>query len=138
MPEEPISLPISDQNIEYHLVTLFEKLEALRNDNKQSSQCANKLPIRVEIRTLEFWRSIICECWASFVYVFVVCGAAAGAGANASSVLLASALAAGFAMTSLTQCFGHISGIQKIYATIITCIAMYHLEFERVILKKLE
>jgi glycerol uptake facilitator-like aquaporin len=113
MAEEPINLP-SDQNIDYHLVTLFEKLEALRSE-KQSSQCTSKLSIKVEIRTLEFWRAVISECLASFIYVFVVCGATAGATAGLSVpstplVLLSTALAAGFAMTSLTQCFGHISG----------------------------
>ncbi|XP_018578366.1 neurogenic protein big brain-like isoform X2 [Anoplophora glabripennis] len=68
--------------------------------------------MRVEIRTLEFWRSVISECFASFIYVFVVCGAAAGAGVGAPIhfVLLATSLASGFVITSLTQCFGHISG----------------------------
>lgn len=44
--------------------------------------------------------------------MFIVCGAAAGAGvgASVSSVLLATALASGFAITTLTQCFSHISG----------------------------
>ncbi len=44
--------------------------------------------------------------------MFIVCGAAAGAGvgASVSSVLLATALASGFAVTTLTQCFSHISG----------------------------
>lgn len=52
---------------------------------------------------------------ASFLYVFVVCGAAAGAGvgASVSSVLLATALASGFVVTTLTQCFSHISGKRK-------------------------
>lgn len=117
MAEEPINL-VSEQNVDYHIVTLFEKLEALKNENKANSQCTAKLPIKVEIRTLEFWRSVISECLASFVYVFIVCGAsAAGAGVGPitsspvpSSVLLSTALAAGFAMISLTQCFGHISG----------------------------
>lgn len=59
-----------------------------------------------------FYRSISAECLASFLYVFIVCGAAAGAGvgASVSSVLLASALASGFAITTLTQCFSQISG----------------------------
>lgn len=102
----------SDQNIEYYIVTLFEKIEVLRRDNVKPSLCPTRSPIRVEIRTLEFWRSVISECLGSFIYVFIVCGAAAGAGigASMSSVLLATALAAGFAMTSLVQCFGHISG----------------------------
>lgn len=57
-------------------------------------------------------RSIIAECMASFLYVFIVCGAAAGAGvgASVSSVLLATALSSGFVVTTLTQCFSHISG----------------------------
>lgn len=60
-------------------------------------------------------RSIISECLASFLYVFIVCGAAAGAGvgASVSSVLLATALASGLAMATLTQCFLHISGKAK-------------------------
>lgn len=59
-----------------------------------------------------FFRSIIAECLASFLYVFIVCGAAAGAGvgASVSSVLLATALSSGFVVTTLTQCFSHISG----------------------------
>ncbi|KAG5883538.1 hypothetical protein JTB14_016652 [Gonioctena quinquepunctata] len=101
----------SEQNVEYHLVTMFEKLETLRHENVTVID-TSKTSMQVEIRTLEFWRSVISECLASFIYVFVVCGAAAGAGVGApiSSVLLATALASGFAMTSLTQCFGHISG----------------------------
>lgn len=57
-------------------------------------------------------RSIISECLASFFYVFIVCGAAAGAGvgASVSSVLLATALSSGFAISALTQCFMHVSG----------------------------
>lgn len=59
-----------------------------------------------------FFRSIMAECLASFLYVFVVCGAAAGAGVGASisSVVLATALSSGFVVTTLTQCFSHISG----------------------------
>lgn len=110
MAEESVNLS-SDQNIEYHIVTLFEKIETLRNENA-TTFCTTRIPIQVEIRTLEFWRSVTSECMSSFIYVFIVCGAAAGGGVGASlsSVLLATALAAGFAMTSLTQCFGQISG----------------------------
>lgn len=73
--------------------------------------------MQVEVRTLEFWRSIISECLAAFFYVFIVCGAASGAGGApstlstpTSSVTLATALAAGFSIATLTQCFGHVSG----------------------------
>lgn len=108
MAEESVQLA-ADENIEYHIVTLFEKIENLRAENVNTTS-AIKTPLRVEIRTLELWRSVISECIASFIYVLVVSGAAEGAGAGAT--LIATALAAGFAMTSLTQCFGYISGMK--------------------------
>lgn len=59
-----------------------------------------------------FSRAIISECMASFLYVFIVCGAAAGAGigASVSSVLLTTSIASGLAIAVLTHCFLHISG----------------------------
>lgn len=59
-----------------------------------------------------FYRAIISECMASFLYVFIVCGAAAGAGigASVSSVLLSTSLASGLAIAVLTHCFLHVSG----------------------------
>lgn len=117
MGEESVNLQIDNQTLEVHLVTLFEKLESLREDHSNGHCHATKTPMQVEIRTLEFWRSVICECLASFIYVFVVCGAAAGSGTSPSfaSILITTSLAAGFSMTTLTQCFGHISGERKIY-----------------------
>lgn len=52
------------------------------------------------------------ECLTSFLYVFLVCGAAAGAGvgASVSSVLLATALASGLTIAALTQVFAQLSG----------------------------
>lgn len=110
MTEEVLNIPSDTQNIEYHIVTLFEKLDALRRDSVSAplSTVGNqKPPMQVEIRTLEFWRSIISECLASFFYVFIVCGAVSGAGISST---LSTALASGFAMATLTQCFGHVSG----------------------------
>ncbi|XP_017782179.1 PREDICTED: neurogenic protein big brain [Nicrophorus vespilloides] len=112
MAEESLHLPSDDnRSIDYHIVTLLDKIETMRSDNLNTKKKV-KVPIQIEIRTLEFWRSVTCECLASFIYVLIVCGAAAGSGAGASlsSVLLATALSAGFCMTTLTQCFGHISG----------------------------
>ena len=107
--------------MEYHLVTLFEKLDAVRRDAtcvSPSTSAPVRPSMQVEVRTLEFWRSIIAECLAAFFYVFIVCGAASGAGGApstsvstpTSSVTLATALATGFAVATLTQCFGHVSG----------------------------
>ncbi|XP_059616990.1 neurogenic protein big brain [Phlebotomus argentipes] len=116
MAEESLQLP-PEHNLDYHIVSLFERLEILRKEQNQGAVIVvggrvSRPSMQAEIRTLEFWRSIISECIASFFYVFIVCGAAAGAGvgASVSSVLLATALASGFAVATLTQCFSHISG----------------------------
>lgn len=110
MAEEVLNIPADANSLEYHIVTLFEKLDALRRENGPVNVCASQPPMRVEVRTLEFWRSIISECLASFFYVFIVCGAVAGAETSGSSPLLAAALASGFAMATLNQCFGYVSG----------------------------
>nr|XP_034831524.1 neurogenic protein big brain [Maniola hyperantus] len=103
---------IEDNNLEQHIVTLFEKLECLRRDASSTSDVLGKVPARLEVRTLSLWKAVVAECAASFLYVFIVCGAAGGAGvgASASAVLLATALASGCAIATLTLCFAHISG----------------------------
>ncbi|XP_058840710.1 neurogenic protein big brain-like, partial [Topomyia yanbarensis] len=113
MAEESLHVP--DTNIDFHIVQLFERLESLRREPggaKHSNALQGRINMHNELRSLEFWRSITAECLASFFYVFIVCGAAAGAGvgASVSSVLLATALSSGFAVTALTQCFLHVSG----------------------------
>ncbi|EAT43849.1 AAEL004741-PA [Aedes aegypti] len=114
MAEESLHVP--DSNIDFHIVQLFERLENLRREpggaKLSSSIQGRSTSMHNELRSLEFWRSITSECLASFFYVFIVCGAAAGAGvgASVSSVLLATALSSGFAVTALTQCFLHVSG----------------------------
>ncbi|KAJ8736057.1 hypothetical protein PYW08_006713 [Mythimna loreyi] len=104
---------ISDENLEQHIITLFEKLECLRKDaNTGDGGLSGRVPARVEVRTLSLWKAVVAECAASFLYVFIVCGAAGGAGvgASASAVLLATALASGCAIATLTLCFANISG----------------------------
>ncbi|XP_059051173.1 neurogenic protein big brain isoform X2 [Achroia grisella] len=104
---------IQDDNLEQHIVTLFEKLECLRRDaNSNDAGLPGRVPARLEVRTLSLWKAVVAECVASFIYVFIVCGAASGAGvgASASAVLLATALASGCAIATLTLCFVNISG----------------------------
>lgn len=115
MAEENINLNNENQDLDYYILQLCEKFESLKNE--RDIKKSTKLPVRLEIRTLEFWKSVICECFASFLYVFIVCGAAAGPGTNTtlSSVILSTAIAAGFTMTTLTQCLGNISGKDTIF-----------------------
>ncbi|XP_063218828.1 neurogenic protein big brain-like [Bacillus rossius redtenbacheri] len=99
-----------DESLEGHLVTLFEKLEAMRQSAKG---CRRTPPLQAEMRSLDFWRAVFSECLAGFFYVFVACGATAAASAASAASgtpLLTAACASGFAMAAIMQCFGHISG----------------------------
>lgn len=99
-------------NLEFHLVTLFEKLEVIQRE-KYSELRSKKVPMQVELRTFEFYKSLISESIASFVYVFLVCGANAASrmgNTSPANVFLFTAMTSGFAMIFLTQFFGHISG----------------------------
>ncbi|KAK3912015.1 Neurogenic protein big brain, partial [Frankliniella fusca] len=116
------------QSVEYAVVALLERVDALRRGGGgggggggpcgTSPYPAPRPTVQAELRTLEFWRATISECLATFFLVFVVCGAGAGASGGAGAggathnngALLATALAAGFCMATLYQCFGHISG----------------------------
>nr|AMZ04828.1 big brain [Cimex lectularius] len=104
-----LTVQADSATLEYNIVTLFEKLEELR---REAPITPRLLPPKAELRTLEFWRSIISECLASFFYVFTVCGAAAGvaSGGSTAQTILAAAFASGFSIAALTQSFGHISG----------------------------
>ena len=66
MGEESLHLR-SEQNIDYHIVALFDRLEALRKDKnvtngglgafgRRSTHLRLKFNMQAEIRTLEFWR----------------------------------------------------------------------------------
>jgi hypothetical protein len=59
MAEESLQLP-NEQSIDYHIVTLFERLEALRKDKNEPKLSATlqggRFNMHAEIRTLEFWR----------------------------------------------------------------------------------
>lgn len=97
-------------SLDHYIKQIFERLNGLQTMQEYKSSA--NMPMRTEIRSLEFWKSVVCECFASFIYVFVVCGAASGPGVSGtiSSVILATSLASGFTMSMLTQCLGRISG----------------------------
>lgn len=103
---------LSAENFEFHLVTILEKLEVLRRE-KISENGQKKPPMRVELRTFEFWKALISESIASFVYTFLVCGANAASrmgNTSAANVFLFTAITSGFVMMFLTQFFAHVSG----------------------------
>lgn len=112
-----LTITMENDTIEDHLVTLFEKLETIRETKEATNALTKRYrqPIRIEIRALEFWRSIISECLASFFFIFIVSGAyfnalKKGMDSAWNDTVVPTALASGLAMTILNQCFGKISG----------------------------
>lgn len=60
MADESLQLP-TNQNLDYHIITLFQHLETMRKGTSVHRLGAkismkSKLNMQVEIRTLEFWR----------------------------------------------------------------------------------
>lgn len=65
MADETLHTIPLENNIDVHIVTLFERLEAIRKDNqcnalnnRLSSTLQPKRSMQAEIRTLEFWRYV--------------------------------------------------------------------------------
>lgn len=59
MADESLRLP-TNQNIDYHIITLFQQLETMRKDSNiyrlGAKTSRHNHNMQVEIRTLEFWR----------------------------------------------------------------------------------
>lgn len=88
---------------EAYMLHLLCKAEQSRHElNKKKTMI-------VELRTLEFWRAIIAECLATFMYVFLVCGSHVMWPLHSVNTLTKS-FTNGFAMATAAHCFGHISG----------------------------
>lgn len=64
MAEESFQLP-TEQNLDFHIIQLFDRLETMRRDKQNGLQIvAGRLaPVRpsmqAEIRTVEFWRYVM-------------------------------------------------------------------------------
>uniref|UniRef100_A0A1B0GI09 Uncharacterized protein n=1 Tax=Lutzomyia longipalpis TaxID=7200 RepID=A0A1B0GI09_LUTLO len=61
MAEESLQLP-PEHNLDYHIVSLFERLENLRKEQNQGAVLVvggrvSRPSMQAEIRTLEFWSS---------------------------------------------------------------------------------
>ncbi|XP_076349591.1 aquaporin AQPAe.a-like [Tachypleus tridentatus] len=90
--------------LESFFLQLINKVENI-HDNLNRKKTMNE-----EIRTLEFWRSIIAECLATFFYVFLLCGAHVSWPNVEHTNVLVKAFTSGLTIATLVQCFGHISG----------------------------
>lgn len=61
MADESLQLP-TNQNLDYHIITLFQRLETMRKDSNinriggRLSSMKSKYNMQAEIRSLEFWR----------------------------------------------------------------------------------
>ncbi|GAB6019915.1 hypothetical protein CHUAL_001446 [Chamberlinius hualienensis] len=100
---------MKDKDVNLRLLrngVLIKRLDVLLNHNRSS--WAHRKPLKEEIRSLEFWRSVIAECLASFFYVFLICSCYALESDKVSSYHIA--LASGSTMATLILCFGPISG----------------------------
>ncbi|OXU29539.1 hypothetical protein TSAR_013243, partial [Trichomalopsis sarcophagae] len=101
------------RDVDSHIVTLLSKLSALREHNHQREQQHNerKQPMSIEARSLELWRSVAVECFATFLFAFVVAGAAIASSVSGSGLnVLATAIASGFAIAAVQLIFGPVSG----------------------------
>lgn len=121
------------QSAEHFLLHLLSRIEAARRNTlarqqppsssthsarkrlNPSSSLSTLSKMRHEIRTIELWRSVMAECLASFLYVFLLCathltwtGSSFIFGPSPNWLIIA--LTSGFTMATLIQCFGHISG----------------------------
>lgn len=64
MAEESFQLP-TEQNLDFHIIQLFDRLETMRRDKQNGLQIVGGrlAPVRpsmqAEIRTVEFWRYVM-------------------------------------------------------------------------------
>lgn len=83
MADESLHIP-ANQNLDYHIITLFQRLENMRKDShinriggRLSASMKSKYNMQAEVRSLEFWRYFICLClfviyaWYLFQEFFV-------------------------------------------------------------------
>lgn len=56
MADESLHTITNVQNIDYHIVTLLEKLETMRKEAPVPKKGVKNFNMHQELRTLEFWR----------------------------------------------------------------------------------
>ncbi|XP_012274697.1 neurogenic protein big brain [Orussus abietinus] len=97
------------REVNANIVSLLNKLSALRESTGEP--LARAVPMSTEARSLEFWRAVAVECFATFLFALVVSGAAAASAVSGSGLsVLATAIASGFSIAAISMIFGHVSG----------------------------
>ncbi|XP_043529348.1 neurogenic protein big brain isoform X2 [Frieseomelitta varia] len=97
------------KELDAHIVTLLTRISSFKESNAEPVE--KKAPMSIEARSLELWRAVAVECFATFVFSLVVSGAAASSAVSGSGLsVLATAVASGFAISAICFIFGHISG----------------------------
>lgn len=97
------------RELDAHIVTLLTRISSLRETSGDLTE--RKAPMSIEARSLELWRAVAVECFATFLFSLVVSGAAASSAVSGSGLsVLATAVASGFAIAAISLIFGHISG----------------------------
>ena len=100
--------PLTSAGLENMLTTLLERFETVRLEQAGNNN-RMRVPMQAEIRSLDFWRSIVAECLASFFLVFIICGSfIPWSGHTPPAISIA--LASGFSIAALTLSFAQISG----------------------------
>ena len=100
--------PLTSAGLENMLTTLLERFETVRLEQAGNNN-RMRVPMQAEIRSLDFWRSIVAECLSSFFLVFIICGSfIPWSGHTPPAISIA--LASGFSIAALTLSFAQISG----------------------------
>lgn len=98
------------RDMDAHIVTLLSKISALR-DNNNELVVPRRPSMSIEVWSLELWRAVAVECFATFLFSFVVSGATNASNVYGSGLsVLSTAVAAGLGIAAISLIFGPISG----------------------------
>ncbi|XP_043470341.1 neurogenic protein big brain isoform X1 [Leptopilina heterotoma] len=98
------------RDMDAHIVTLLSKISALR-DNNNELVVQRRPSMSIEVWSLELWRAVAVECFATFLFSFVVSGATNASNVYGSGLsVLSTAVAAGLGIAAIALIFGPISG----------------------------
>lgn len=108
------------KEMDLQIVQLLSKLTAMREQREQQQQSdptrqqLEKHSMSIEAKSLELWRAVAVECFATFLYAFIVAGASISTTSPGNSLgalsVVTAAVASGFAIAAVQMIFGPVSG----------------------------